>query len=74
MLGDDPLEVVDGQRADEHRAADVRIGHDRGRVRVHEHGLDPLAAEREAGLDAGVVELGRLTDDDRARADDQDAA
>jgi hypothetical protein len=29
-------------------------------------------AERAARLNAGVVELGGLTDDDRTRADDED--
>ena len=74
VLGDDPFEVLDRQRTDDHGPAHVRIGHDRGRIRVHEDRFDAFAPQREAGLDSGVVELGRLTDDDGPRTDDQDAA
>ena len=35
--------------------------------------LEPLGAQRLARLAAGVVELARLADDDRAGADDEDA-
>ena len=71
MLGDHPLQVLHRERRDHHGAAHVRIGHHRGRVRVDQHGLDPLAAQRQAGLHPGVVELGSLADEDRSRADDQ---
>ena len=74
MLLDHPRQVLDRQRADDHRAADVRIGHDRGRVRVDQDRLHALAAQRQAGLHAGVVELGGLADEDRSRADDEDLA
>ena len=36
--------------------------------------LHTFLAQRAAGLRAGVVELGRLADHDRAGADDEDAA
>ena len=49
----------------------VGIGHDRGGVRIDEHDAVALGAQRLAGLDPGIVELAGLTDDDRARADDQ---
>ena len=45
---------------------DVRIGHHRGGVRVDEDGLDARLTQRQAGLDAGIVELGRLADEDRS--------
>src|SRR5213075_845660 len=48
------------------------VGHDRGGVAVDEDRPDTFSAERPTRLGAGVVELGRLADDDRSRADDQD--
>ncbi len=50
----------------------LRIGHDRGRVRVNQRDLVALLHEGLAGLGAGVVELARLSDDDGAGADNQD--
>ena len=73
MARDDPGEVVDCERTDDHRAGHVRIGHHRRGVRVDQHGLDALSPERETRLHPGVVELGSLTDDDRPGADHQDA-
>ena len=60
------------QRLDVGRVGELGVGHDRGRVRVDEHDLVALLAQDLARLDAGVVELGRLADHDRARAEDQD--
>ena len=74
MLLDDARQVRQRQRADEDRAADVGIGHDRRRVRVDQDGVHALGAQREAGLHAGVVELGGLADQDRSGADDEDPA
>ena len=62
-LLDDPRDEVEGERSDDHRAADIRIGHHRRRVRVHEDRLDARLAQGQACLDAGVVELGRLADE-----------
>src|SRR6202011_3126104 len=47
---------------------------DRRRVGVDEHGRDPFFAERLARLRAGVVELRRLADHDRARPEDEHLA
>ena len=66
-LGDD----LPRERLDVRAIGRRRIGHDRGRVRVHQHDLVALFAQRLAGLRAGVVELARLPDDDRAGADDE---
>ena len=74
MLLDHAGQVFDGQRADHHRPAHVRIGHHGGRVRVHQDRLHALATQRQAGLHAGIVELGGLADDDRAGPDDEDAS
>ena len=41
---------------------------------VDEDGGDALLAEGTAGLGAGVVELGGLTDNDGARSDNEDLA
>ena len=68
---DDPLHHPGHQRLHIHPVGDVRVGHDGGGVGVDQHHLDALALEGAAGLGAGVVELGRLTDDDGAGADHQ---
>ena len=60
------------QRLDVGRVGELRVGHDRRRVRVHEHDLVALLAQHLAGLHAGVVELGGLPDHDRPGAEDQD--
>ena len=53
------------------RSAVARIGHDRGRIRVHQHDLVALLAQRLAGLRAGIVKLAGLTNHDRAGTDKQ---
>ena len=50
----------------------LRVGHDRGRVAVYEYDLIPLFTQGFAGLGAGIVEFARLSDDDRAGADQHD--
>ena len=61
----------DGQRLEVDDVGHAGVGHDRGRVAVEQDRAHALVAQRAAGLGAGVVELGRLADDHRARADDQ---
>src|SRR5262249_23001793 len=51
----------------------LRIGHDGRGVGVHQDDPVTLFTQRLAGLGAGIIELARLADDDRAGADDQDA-
>ena len=72
LLGDDRLDRLDRQRLEVDDVGDRGVGHDRGRVRVDQDRPDALGAQRAAGLRPGVVELGRLADDDRPRAEDQD--
>jgi hypothetical protein len=67
-LGDDLWR----DRLDIGRVGQLRIGHDRRRVRVDQDDAIALCLQRLAGLGAGIVELAGLADDDRARADDQD--
>ncbi len=50
-----------------------RVGHDGGRVGVHQDDAEAFLAQGLAGLGAGVVELAGLADDDGAGAEDQDA-
>src|SRR5690606_232833 len=61
-----------GDRFDVDRVRRVGVGHDRGRVGIHQHHAVALLAQRLAGLRAGVVELAGLADDDGAGADDED--
>ena len=58
-------------RLDVSPVGEFRVGHDRGRVRIHEHDLVAFLAQRLAGLDAGIVELAALPDHDRARTNQQ---
>ncbi len=69
---DDFFDVLVGERLDVGAVGQLGIGHDGGRVRVDQHHFVALLLEGFAGLRAGVVELGRLADDDRAGADYED--
>ena len=60
------LQRLPGERLDVGAVGRAWIGHDRGRVRVHEHHPIAILAEGFAGLSAGIVELAGLADDDRA--------
>ena len=73
LLGDDRLDHLRRQRLHVGGVSHLGVRHDRGRVAVDQHHLEAFGAERLAGLRAGVVELGRLADHDRAGADDEDA-
>ena len=74
-----PLALDDGgqgaplERLDVRARRELRVGHDRRRVRVHQDDVVPLLAQRLGALRARVVELARLPDDDGARADEEDA-
>ncbi len=69
---EDLLDEFGGDRLDVGRVGELRVGHDRGGVRVDERDPQAFLAQHTAGLSAGVVELAGLTDDDRTGADDQD--
>ena len=71
--GDDRGDVGGGDGLDVDPIGGLGIGHDRGGVRVDEDHLEALGAQSLAGLGARVVELAGLADDDRSRADDEDA-
>jgi hypothetical protein len=70
---DDLFDDVGGERLDVGAIGELGVGHDRRRVAVHQHDLEPLGAQRLARLRPRVVELGRLPDDNRTRADDEHA-
>ncbi len=65
----DPLHV---ERLQVRAVGVAGVGHDRGRVRVDDDRAVALGAEDLERLASGVVELARLPDDDRARADHAD--
>jgi hypothetical protein len=71
---DHPEDRLEGERLDVGGVGELGVGHDRGRVRVHQHDPVSLGPQRLAGLGPGVVELAGLADDDGARPDDQDRA
>ena len=54
---DDLFQIFARERLDVSAVGDLRIGHDGGRVRVHQHHFVALGLERLAGLRAGVIEL-----------------
>ena len=72
LLLDDRLRHFRRQRLDVGAVGHLGVGHDRGRVAVDQHDLEPFGAQRLARLRARVVELARLADHDRAGADDED--
>ena len=69
---DDLLDRPGQQRLDVGGRRHLGVGHDRRRVGVDEHDLVPLLHQHPGRLRPGVVELRRLADHDRARADQQD--
>ncbi len=72
LLLDDLGDDLRRDRLDIGRVGEVRVGHDRRRVRVDQDDPVALLLERLAGLGAGIVEFAGLADDDRTGADDQD--
>ena len=72
LLVDDGRQHFPGKRLDVGRICKVRVGHDGRRIRVSEDDAVALFLQHSAGLRARVVELTRLTDDDRSRTDDED--
>ncbi len=72
LLFDDLGHRAGQQRLDVGGGGELGVGHDRRRVGVDEDDLVALLEQDLAGLHAGVVELGRLADHDRAGADQQD--
>ena len=59
------------ERLDVGAVGHVRVGHDRGRIRIDQHDLVAFFAQGLAGLRARIIELAGLANDDRAGADEQ---
>ena len=59
-------------RLDIGRIRRFRVGHDRRRVRIHQHDAVAFLLQRLAGLRARIVEFAGLTDHDGAGPDDHD--
>ena len=68
---DDALQHFPGDGLDVGDVCSVRVGHDGGRIAIHQDGAIALRLERLAGLCPGIVEFAGLTDDDGACADDE---
>ncbi len=69
---DDLLDEFDVDRLDIGRVGEIRIGHDRRRVRIDEDDAIAFLLQRLDRLHAGIIELAGLPDDDRPGADDED--
>ena len=69
---DDFFHCFGRDRFDISAVGELRVGHNGGRVGVHQDDTVALFLEGFAGLRAGIIEFARLADDDRAGADDQD--
>ncbi|MNT13355.1 hypothetical protein D3C72_1483220 [compost metagenome] len=73
LLGDDLLDRLPGDGLDVGDVGGGRVGHDRCRIAVDQDDFVALFAQCLAGLDAGIVELAGLADDDRTSANDKNA-
>ena len=73
FLFDDFFHHFPSDRLDIGRIRHLRVGHDRRRIGVHQNHAITLFAQGFTRLRTRVVKLTRLSDDDRPRADDQDA-
>jgi hypothetical protein len=65
------LEHLPGERFDVGAVGRTWIGHDRGRVRIHQHDAVAVLAKRLAGLSARVVEFAGLPDNNGTGPDQQ---
>ncbi len=72
FLLDDLGHQLGSDRLDVGRVSQVRVGHDRRRVRVDQDDAIPFLAQRLAGLGARIIEFTCLTDDNRTGTNNQD--
>ena len=72
FLGDDLLHELDGERLDVGGVGELRVGHDGGRIGVHQDDAVAFFAQGLARLGARVIELAGLADHDGTGADDED--
>ena len=69
LLLDDALDGLHRQRLQVDLVRQGFVGHDGGRVAVHQHHVHPRRLQHPAGLGPGVVKLRRLPDDDGTGTD-----
>ena len=74
LLFDDALDGGQRERLEINFVREGLVGHDRRGVGVDEHDVHARVVQHAARLRAGIVKLRRLTDHDRAGADDHDFA
>ena len=67
----DRLDHLGRDRFDIGAIGELRIGHDGGRVGIHQHHLVAFLSERLARLHAGIIKFAALPDDDWTGADQQ---
>ena len=72
LAHDDFLHRLRRHRLDVGSVCELRIGHDGGRVGVDEDHTVTLFPQCFAGLGSRIIEFTGLSDDDRARANDED--
>ena len=68
----DPLHHLGSNRLHIGPVRELRIRHDRSRIRIHQNHFITLLLQGFTGLDAGVVEFAPLPDDDRTGANEKD--
>ena len=72
LLFNDALDGGQRERLEINLIREGLVGHDRRGVGVDEHDVHARVVQHAARLRAGIVKLRRLTDHDRAGADDHD--
>ena len=70
FAADDFVQNIDAQRFNVGAVGHFGVGHDGGRVGVHQHHFVTFAAQHLAGLHAGVVKFAALANYDRARTNE----
>src|SRR5204862_8328427 len=70
---DDRFQHLDRERRDIGAIRQLGVGHDRRRITVHEHDLEPFGPQRLTRLAARIVELAGLAADNRTGAADENA-
>ncbi len=69
LLADDLLQHPYRQRFDIYLICNVTVGHDGGRIGIHQNDFHPLLFQRAARLRSRIVKFRRLPDHNRSRAD-----
>ena len=73
FLGDHFLDELGRNRLDVRTVGELRVGHDRGRIGIHEDDLVAFFAQGLDGLRTGVIKFSSLSDHDRSRADHENS-